>query len=71
MNCNLEKMKDVVMCVSCTEKPREMLIQTCKHVPFCYTCDLMWKAKKRESKLDPECPICRKKYIKTTKIQNF
>ena len=40
INCDdHEKLKERLLCVSCMQKPKCMLIQTCKHVPFCQDCD--------------------------------
>ena len=66
---SIEQLKERLMCVSCLEKPKCMLIQTCKHVPFCQDCDQAWKLKSTEEGKDQyECPICRVNYKKTTKI---
>lgn len=32
---SLEKLQETMLCVCCMDKPRCMLIQTCKHVPYC------------------------------------
>ena len=66
-----EALKERLTCISCFEKPRCMLIQTCKHVPFCQGCDQEWKLKCADEGKDHfECPMCRVAYKKTTKI-NF
>ena len=57
-----------LMCCICMDKPRSMLIQTCKHVPFCKECDMQVKLKSAESGIPLECPLCRKVYKKTIPI---
>ena len=54
-----------MMCVLCLERPKEVLIQTCKHLVFCHECELQYALKHGN---DKECPICRKKYAKTLKV---
>lgn len=64
-----DKLKERLLCVSCMQKPKCMLIQTCKHVPFCQDCDQEWKLKCTDQGKDTfECPICRVGYKKTIKI---
>jgi hypothetical protein len=36
---NLDKLKESLLCVSCTVNLKCMLILTCKHVPYCKECD--------------------------------
>jgi len=40
---DIEKLRERLLCVSCVEHPRSMLIDKCKHVPFCIECDKNWK----------------------------
>ena len=65
-----EKLKERLLCVSCMDKPKCMLITTCKHVPFCEDCDKNWKLRLNEDGKEPECPFCRKTFKRTQKI-NF
>ena len=48
-----------------------MLIHTCKHVPFCQDCDTNWKLQAQKENKPYACPLCRKEYKKTSKINNF
>lgn len=56
-----------MMCVMCLERPKEVMIQACKHMVFCGKCehDYALKCSEQGSK---ECPICRKKYVKTYRV---
>ena len=38
-NESLDKLKERLLCVSCLDKPKCMVIQNCKHVAFCKECD--------------------------------
>ena len=42
-NETLEKLKERLLCVSCLDKPKCMVIQNCKHVPFCQSCEEQWR----------------------------
>ena len=61
------ELREILLCVCCMEKPRCMLIDKCKHVPFCKSCEKDWRL--QSAGKDLECPICRKEYKKTTCIQ--
>ena len=37
------ELREILLCVCCMEKPRCMLIDKCKHVPFCKTCEKDWR----------------------------
>lgn len=54
-----------ILCVVCMHNRRSVMIQTCKHLVFCYQCDLEYKLKNLDHL---ECPICRKEYRKTIPI---
>lgn len=43
MEDSIDELRSRLLCVSCEEKPKCMMIQTCKHIPFCSECDLNWK----------------------------
>lgn len=66
---SLENLKEAMLCVSCMDKPKCMLINTCKHVPFCGDCDKNFALRCAEDSKKMECPICRKEYKKTTRIK--
>ena len=42
-NETLEKLKERLLCVSCLDKPKCMVIQNCKHVAFCQSCEEQWR----------------------------
>ena len=55
------------LCCICMEKPRNMMIATCKHIPFCRDCDRDIRIKHGTDET-LECPLCRKAYKKTTQV---
>ena len=46
----LEKLKEIPMCIICIEQERQIIFKPCNHIACCSTC----------SKNLQECPICRK-----------
>lgn len=66
-----DQLMSQILCSSCMERPKCMLIHTCKHVPFCQECDTNWKLQAQKEGKPYECPLCRKEYKKTSKINNF
>lgn len=61
------ELRERLSCICCFERPRQMLIMTCKHIPFCKECELDWRLKAG----DPDtlaCPMCRTKYKKTVQV---
>lgn len=40
-----DQLKAQIFCISCEEKPKCMMIATCKHIPFCSDCDKNWSLK--------------------------
>lgn len=57
-----------MMCVMCLERPKEVMIQTCKHMVFCGRCEHDYALKCTDQSGQKECPICRKKYVKTLRV---
>lgn len=70
-NEDADTLRTRLLCVSCESEPKCVMIQGCKHVPFCVQCDKAWKLKAIENNKDPECPLCRKSYKKTTQVKIF
>lgn len=58
---------EFMMCVLCLAKPKEVMIQTCKHLVFCGECELQYSLKHCDGN-DKKCPICRTAYKKTQKV---
>lgn len=48
-NEGIEKLKEHLLCVSCCTKPKCMLIQACRHVPFCKDCDNSWRMQSQKA----------------------
>ena len=61
-----QELQERFLCCVCMEKPRSMLIMTCKHIPFCRDCDVDLRLKHGDA---TECPLCRKAYKKTVAVQ--
>ena len=55
-----------MMCVLCLTNRKTVVIQTCKHLVFCRSCERDYALKYPNN---TKCPICRKEYKKTFNIQ--
>ena len=56
---------DEMLCISCMDNRKEVMIVSCKHLTYCRQCDLHYNLKNPMKK---ECPICRKEYKKTLQV---
>ena len=64
-NSNIAGLPEDMVCCICYNARKSVMIQTCKHLVFCSSCDRDYKLK---NYMDPECPICRVKFKKTIPV---
>ena len=62
---NMDKLPHDMLCVICFAARKTVMIQTCKHLVFCKTCEVDFALKYPNN---TQCPICRKEYKKTIPI---
>lgn len=56
---------DDLLCCICLNNRKSVMIQSCKHMVFCFQCDRDFQLKNH---LHKECPICRKEFKKTIPV---
>lgn len=57
-NFGLNQMIDVLMCIICTEHPRDILISPCNHFKICEQCCTTLIEKSKNNKSELLCPYC-------------
>lgn len=61
----LQELEERLLCVVCQTSQRQVLIEKCKHMPFCKECAESCAKQAEANGHVKECPLCRVEYAKT------